>query len=59
MQLDVVASAAVEMSLLEAVERRDNEMRNPHVLNNLSTAGAVLSMLMNVCSTVFVQPLPR
>lgn len=47
MPLDVVVSTAVEMALLEGVQR-DKNMRHSHVVNNLSMAGAVLSMLVNV-----------
>ena len=49
--VDATASAVVELDLLEAVESRDRKMRVPQVLNNLSMAAAVLSMLTNVSST--------
>lgn len=48
MPVDVSASAAIAMAQLEGMQQRDKNMRHSHVVNNLSMAGAVLSMLVNV-----------
>lgn len=46
--LDIKGATIVESNLAIGVVQRGRNMRHPHVINNLSMAGAVLSMLINV-----------